>query len=77
MAKPFDPKYTHIRIQDVCDMIFRTQTFVYEQMAKGQFPTPTKLSPAVSVWRKEEIEKWLVESAKSIGSGAVEEKRYD
>jgi len=70
--KPLDLRFTHIRLPEVCEMIFRKQSFIYDGTAKGTFPTPSKLSPAINVWRKEEVLQWLVDSAKSIGSGVVE-----
>lgn len=71
-AKYFDPAFEHIRIDEVKKMIFRSQSFIYAEMGKGTFPAGVKLSPAVTVWRKKDIEQWLIESVKINGYGVVE-----
>lgn len=73
-AKPFftpstfDPKKTYIRLPEVCAKVFRKTSWVYAQIAAGKFPTPTKLSPAVSVWAVEDIDQWLLDSVNQNGS---------
>ncbi|WP_313114088.1 AlpA family phage regulatory protein [Pseudescherichia sp.] len=68
----FDPSYEHIRLPEVKKIIFRSSAFVYGEMAKGTFPAGVKLSPAITVWRKQEVEQWLIDSVKANGSGVVE-----
>lgn len=71
-AKEFDPTFEHIRIGEVKKIIFRSQSFIYQEMGKGTFPAGVKLSPAITVWRKKDIEQWLINSVKANGSGVVE-----
>ncbi|AXD28282.1 TPA: AlpA family phage regulatory protein [Salmonella enterica subsp. houtenae serovar 43:z4,z32:-] len=71
-AKEFNPAFEHIRIGEVKKIIFRSQSFIYQEMGKGTFPAGVKLSPAITVWRKKDIEQWLIDSVKANGSGVVE-----
>ncbi|HDR2717190.1 TPA: AlpA family phage regulatory protein [Enterobacter roggenkampii] len=70
--KPFDPSKAHIRLKEVCEITFRGRSWVYSQMRNGTFPHPVQLSPAVVVWRREDVEAYMIESIKTNGSGVAE-----
>ncbi|HDC2658634.1 TPA: AlpA family phage regulatory protein [Salmonella enterica] len=70
--KPFDPTKKHIRINEVREMVWRSTSWIYAEMKKGNFPASVKISPCLCVWRTEDVENYLIETAKRIGSGVVE-----
>lgn len=67
--KPFNPAYTHIRLDDVCKKVFLKSSSIYQKMAKGKFPASVQLSPRVVVWREADIDQWLIDAAINQGSG--------
>ena len=51
-----------IRIAEVKKMIGISATStLYDLIRDGRFPKPIKLSPRVSVWNTDQIQKWMVE----------------
>ncbi|MGL4724485.1 MAG: helix-turn-helix transcriptional regulator [Scandinavium sp.] len=70
--QPFDPKYKWIRLDEVKEIVFRSEQVIYAHMGKGAFPVPAKLSPRISVWREDEVKQWLIDSTKANGYAVVE-----
>lgn len=70
--KPFDPSKKHIRLPEVRSMVFRSTAWIYGEMKKGTFPASVKISPSLCVWRVEDVENYLIETAKRVGSGVAE-----
>ncbi|QPN38158.1 AlpA family phage regulatory protein [Salmonella enterica] len=66
------PLKKHIRINEVREMVWRSTSWIYAEMKKGNFPASVKISPCLCVWRTEDVENYLIETAKRIGSGVVE-----
>lgn len=48
-----------LRIADVSTKITIAKSTIWLKMAEGSFPKPTKLSPAINVWKESDINKWI------------------
>ena len=48
-----------LRIADVSTKITIAKSTIWLKMAEGSFPKPTKLSPAINVWKESDIDKWI------------------
>ena len=50
-----------IRIESVIQLTGISRSEIYRRIAAGTLPKPIKLSPRVSVWRRDEILAWIDE----------------
>ncbi len=50
-----------IRLPEVMRLTGLAKSTVWLWVSKGKLPTPTKLSPRVSVWRESEIQNYITE----------------
>jgi prophage regulatory protein len=57
------------RIADVSELTTLAKSTIWLKVAKGSFPKPIKLSPAISVWREADINSWI-ESHANPSAGA-------
>jgi prophage regulatory protein len=48
-----------LRIADVSTKTTLAKSTIWLKMAEGSFPKPTKLSPAINVWKESDINKWI------------------
>lgn len=48
-----------LRITDVSTKTTLAKSTIWLKMAKGEFPKPTKLSPAINVWKESQIDEWI------------------
>jgi len=48
-----------LRIKNVCELTALSQSFIYAQQAKGQFPRSRKIASKVSVWRASDVDEWI------------------
>jgi prophage regulatory protein len=48
-----------LRIADVSTKTTLAKSTIWLKMAEGSFPKPTKLSPAINVWKESDIDKWI------------------
>jgi prophage regulatory protein len=48
-----------LRITDVSAKTTLAKSTIWLMMAKGEFPKPTKLSPAINVWKESQIDEWI------------------
>jgi|FreactTroBogLake_1042271.scaffolds.fasta_scaffold104534_1 prophage regulatory protein len=48
-----------LRINDVSAKTTLAKSTIWLKMAKGEFPKPTKLSPAINVWKESQIDEWI------------------
>jgi prophage regulatory protein len=48
-----------LRINDVSAKTTLAKSTIWLKMAKGEFPKPTKLSPAINVWKESQIDAWI------------------
>jgi prophage regulatory protein len=48
-----------LRIADVSIKTTLAKSTIWLKMAEGSFPKPTKLSPAINVWRESDIDEWI------------------
>ena len=54
-----------LRVKDVAEQCAIGISAVWLYVKNGTFPQPFKLSPKVTVWYSQEIEKWINERATS------------
>lgn len=54
-----------LRISDVSKKTTLAQSTLWLKVARGQFPKPIKLSPAISVWKESDIDAWIEERSKN------------
>ena len=54
-----------LRISDVTKKTTLAQSTLWLKVARGQFPKPIKLSPAISVWKESDIDAWIEERSKN------------
>lgn len=54
------------RIKELIKLLGVSKETIYFWIRKNRFPKPVKLSPRVSVWFKNDIEKWLNKRKKEI-----------
>jgi len=48
-----------LRIADVSIKTTLAKSTIWLKMAEGSFPKPTKLSPAITVWKESDIDEWI------------------
>lgn len=48
-----------LRIADVSAKTTLGKSTIWLKMAEGSFPKPTKLSPAINVWKESDIDNWI------------------
>lgn len=48
-----------LKIDDVKRIVSMGDTWIYDQISKGQFPKPIKLSTRASRWRQSDINAWI------------------
>jgi prophage regulatory protein len=48
-----------LRIADVSTKTTLAKSTIWLKMAEGSFPKPTKLSPAINVWKESDIDEWI------------------
>ncbi len=53
------PESKFIRISQVSEIVGIGKSTVWKWIKTKQFPSPTKLSPKVSVWRLDEVINWV------------------
>ena len=56
-----EDKAIFIRLPGVIGISGVQKTFIWENVKKGTFPQPIKLSRRVTVWVKQEVEAWVQE----------------
>jgi prophage regulatory protein len=54
-----DTQIKLLRINDVSNKTTLAKSTIWLKMAQGTFPKPTKLSPAINVWKESEIDAWI------------------
>jgi prophage regulatory protein len=50
-----------LRIADVSARVGLRRSQIYRLIARGEFPTPVRLSVRTSAWRSDEIDTWIAE----------------
>ena len=48
-----------LRITDVAKKTTLAKSTIWQKMAQGTFPKPTKISPAINVWKESDIDSWI------------------
>ena len=48
-----------LRISEVSEKTTLAKSTLWLKIAKGEFPKPIKLSPAISVWKESDIDAWI------------------
>lgn len=48
-----------LRIEDVSQKTTLAKSTLWLKIAQGLFPKPTKLSPAINVWKESDIDNWI------------------
>jgi prophage regulatory protein len=48
-----------LRIADVSTKTTLAKSTIWLKMSEGSFPKPTKLSPAINVWKESDIDEWI------------------
>jgi prophage regulatory protein len=48
-----------LRIADVSKKTTLGKSTIWLKMGQGTFPKPTKLSPAINVWKESDIDEWI------------------
>jgi len=48
-----------LRISDVANKTTLAKSTIWLKMAQGEFPKPTKISPAINVWKESDIDAWI------------------
>jgi prophage regulatory protein len=57
MNKPNDLRL--LRIKEVSKITSLAKSTISLWVAQGRFPSPTKLSPTIKVWRAVDIDSWV------------------
>jgi prophage regulatory protein len=68
-----------LRIADVSKKTTLGKSTIWLKMGQGLFPKPTKLSPAINVWRESDIDAWITacfESAPQNQIAGSNETKY-
>ena len=61
--KPEDGLQRMLRLKQVQEVAGFKSTQIYEQISKGKFPPPVKVSDRASAWIEGEILDWLAQRA--------------
>jgi len=48
-----------LRIADVSKKTTLAKSTIWLKISQGAFPKPTKLSPAINVWKESDIDAWI------------------
>ncbi|MBU3617606.1 AlpA family transcriptional regulator [Polynucleobacter sp. JS-Fieb-80-E5] len=48
-----------LRISDVANKTTLAKSTLWLKIAKGEFPKPIKISPAISVWKEADVDSWI------------------
>lgn len=48
-----------LRISDVAKKTTLAKSTIWLKIARGEFPKPFKLSPAISVWKESDLDAWI------------------
>lgn len=48
-----------LRISDVANKTTLAKSTLWLKIARGEFPKPIKLSPAISVWKESDVDTWI------------------
>jgi len=48
-----------LRISDVSKKTTLAKSTIWLKISQGKFPHPTKLSPAINVWKESDIDEWI------------------
>lgn len=48
-----------LRIADVSKKTMLAKSTIWLKISQSNFPRPTKLSPAVNVWKESDIDAWI------------------
>lgn len=48
-----------LRISEVANKTTLAKSTLWLKIARGQFPKPIKLSPAISVWKESDVDEWI------------------
>ena len=48
-----------LRIEDVSQKTTLAKSTLWLKISQGVFPKPTKLSPAINVWKESDIDCWI------------------
>lgn len=65
-----------LRLPQVSAMTGLARSTIYALVAKGEFPSPFKLSPGTSAWLESDVQTWLrgrVEASRAAGAEAEAE----
>lgn len=54
-----DAQVKLLRIADVSKKTTLAKSTIWLKIAQGHFPKPTKLSPAINVWKESDIDSWI------------------
>lgn len=53
----------YVRIKELTDLLCVGESTIWYWIKQGKFPKAIKLSPRVSVWKKEDINDWIASKA--------------
>lgn len=48
-----------LRLSDVSEKTTLAKSTIWLKISQGKFPQPTKISPAINVWRESDIDDWV------------------
>ena len=48
------------RVNELTKILSVSRASIYNWLNKGKFPKPIKISDSVTVWRKSDIEEWIL-----------------
>jgi len=57
-----------LRITDVAKKTTLAKSTIWQKMAQGTFPKPTKISPAINVWKESDIDSWIEKQFQNAAS---------
>jgi prophage regulatory protein len=60
-----------LRIADVSTKTTLAKSTIWLKMAEGSFPKPTKLSPAINVWKESDIDAWIASCFESAPQNKI------
>lgn len=49
-----------LRINQIVEKTGIAKSTIWLWVSEGKFPKPIKLSPRITVWEEEKIEKWMI-----------------
>ncbi len=60
-----------LRIADVSKKTTLGKSTIWLKMGQGSFPKPTKLSPAINVWKESDIDAWIASCFESTPQNQI------